>query len=77
MLHQLCIQANLQKWALMNEPIIHLFYYTQRLSNKDILLPITESLSRFFNDLTFKNIRRINTEDRFIMLEEKLYELSD
>lgn len=77
MLHQLCIQANLQKWAVMNKPIIHLFYYTQRLPNKDILLPITNSLSTFFNDSTFRNVRRINLEDRFIMLEEKLYELSD
>lgn len=77
MLHKLCIESRLKKWALMNEPIIHLFYYTQRLSNKDILPSIAKSLSIYFQDSAFNNIRQMTLEDRFIILEEKLYETSD
>lgn len=73
MLHQLCIKEKFKKWALMNEPIIHLFYYTQRLPNKDILSLISKSLSIYFQDLTFEEIHMTNLEDRFIILEEKLY----
>lgn len=77
MLHMRCINTKFKKLALMNEPIIHLFYYTQRLANKDILPPIANALSFFFHDPSFKNIRWTQFDDRLIILEEKLNELSN
>ncbi len=59
----------------MNEPIIHIHYYTQRFPNKDIIPLIANSLFNFFRDTAFNNIRRIQLEDRFIILEEKMYEI--
>ncbi len=68
---------NYSERALMNEPIIHLYYYTQRLPNKDILPLIANTLSIFFHDPFFENVRWTQLEDRFIILEEKLYEISN
>ncbi len=73
-IHNYCLQSGLSKWAVMSEPMIHIFYYTQRFPNKDILLPLSQKLGRFFNDNSFDNIRWLQPDERIISFEERISE---
>jgi hypothetical protein len=64
------------KWALMDQPIIHLFYFNQRLANRDILDDILNSLGSYFNDNSFGSIRRIELHELIINFNEQFKEMS-
>lgn len=76
-IHLTCQNEKKGKWAFMNEPIIHLFYFNQRLANRDILEFIIDSLSAHFNDSSFKSIARISTDELIINLNEGFKTLND
>ncbi|MDB5193395.1 MAG: hypothetical protein JWQ96_2958 [Segetibacter sp.] len=48
-----------EKWALMNEPMIHMFYRSQRSANHDLIELLQSSLSAHFKDEVFYNIERM------------------
>ncbi len=52
-IHNHCLETGKQKWAVMSEPIVHLFYNNHRLVNSDLLLPVCSSLSKHFKDDSF------------------------
>lgn len=52
-IHNYCLATGRQKWAIMNEPMLHLFYNNHRLINSDLLLPIGLALSKHFDDPGF------------------------
>jgi len=75
LLHLDCKKNGLSKWAVMNEPMIHLFYRTQRSANHDLIDKIIPALSEHFNDESFKKIERINPNHFDFLNEESLKEM--
>jgi hypothetical protein len=72
LIHKSCIEHGLRKFALMQEPIIHFFYANQRLPNRDLIAPFSDSLAYHFNDQSFAKILRAGNDDRVFSMEEKL-----
>lgn len=62
--HRKCLENKWQKWAVMNEPVIHLFYNNHKIINLDILEPISQALANHFNDEGFIK-DRITVEKQF------------
>ncbi len=62
-IHKYCYENNKQKWAVMNQPFLHLFYNNHRIINADLITPICKSLSEYFNDENF-------IEDRIQLKEQ-------
>lgn len=54
-IHNHCLVTQAEKWAVMNEPILHLFYNNHRVINSDLLLPVCRSLAKYFKDDRFVN----------------------
>lgn len=52
-IHRKCLENKWQKWAVMNEPFIHLFYNNHKIINLDILEPISHALANYFNNEGF------------------------
>ncbi len=75
LLHLDCRQNGLEKWAVMNEPMIHLFYRTQRYANHDLVDLVMPALAAHFQDDEFKNIERITPYHFHFLNEEHLKEL--
>lgn len=65
-----------EKWAVMNEPMIHLFYRTHRFANYDLIDLVAQSLCRHFNDDRFMKIERMSTHHLSLLAEEHLKEVS-
>lgn len=63
-IHRKCLKNKWQKWAVMNEPFIHLFYSNHKIINLDILKPISHALANHFNDEAFVK-DRMNTDKQF------------
>jgi hypothetical protein len=64
-----------EKWAVMSEPMIHLFYRTQRIANRDIVAPIAQSLAAHFGDERFRKIEHIDSDHFGILANEGLGEM--
>ncbi len=75
LLHQHNLKMNKEKWALMNEPMLHLFYRTQRKANHDLIDLLQDSLSAHFSDEAFNRIARMQPADFALMAEEALKEI--
>lgn len=58
-IHRKCLKNKWQKWAVMDEPLIHLFYNNHKIINLDILEPISHALANYFNDDGFVKDRII------------------
>ncbi|HEU4554487.1 MAG TPA: hypothetical protein VFS25_16695 [Chitinophaga sp.] len=76
-IHQTCQAEGRARWAVMDQPMLHLFYFNQRLANRDIIDPVAASLSGYFNDESFKAISRITMEELTINLKEEFKTLHD
>jgi hypothetical protein len=63
LLHEYCKSLNKEKWAVMNEPMIHLFYRTQRKANADITKELLPVLAGHFNDDAFRTITPFDDKD--------------
>lgn len=50
MIYLKCRDEQYQKWAVMDQPVIHLFYNQQRQINHDLLNEIAASLASHFHD---------------------------
>jgi len=74
LMHRTCRDKNFTKWALMDEPMAHLFYRTQRHANAAMLPALKEVMAGFYNDASFRNISPITHEDMMPLLEEILVE---
>ncbi len=62
-IHQYCLENNKQKWAVMSQPFVHLFYNNHRIINSDLITPICKSLSDYFKDDDFiKNRIRLKKQ---------------
>lgn len=72
LLHQECMDNKLTKWAVMNQPMVHLFYFLQRGANKGLVAPAAEAFASFFKDESFTAIRYVDPEERAIMLSEEM-----
>lgn len=72
LIHKICQKELLTKWAVMDEPMIHLFYYTQRIENNDLLDGIGKSLAQHFQDDRFLNIEYSTWEEKVAQQEESL-----
>lgn len=70
-IHLTCQNKGLAKWVIMKEPMIHLFYFNQRLANRDILDDIINSLSSYFKDESFRSIKRIGLNELMINMSEE------
>jgi hypothetical protein len=55
LIHEYCHKFGLRKFALMNEPMGHLFYYTQRIPNRLMLPKIKASLAGYWNNPRFRH----------------------
>lgn len=75
LLHLDCRQNGLEKWAVMSEPMIHLFYRTQRHANHDLIDLLLPQLSNHFRDDDFKTIERIAPNHFDYLNDEHLKEL--
>jgi hypothetical protein len=75
LLHLDCKKNGLTKWALMNEPMIHLFYRTQRSANHDLIDKIIPALFEHFDDESFKHIERISPNHFDFLNEESIKEM--
>jgi hypothetical protein len=76
-IHFTCADNGKGKWVVMNQPIIHLFYFNQRLANRDILDPIINALCSHFNSGVFKSITRIGTDELILNLSESVKALNN
>lgn len=75
LLHLDCKKNGLTKWAVMNEPMIHLFYRTQRSANHDLIDKIIPALSQYFGDESFQHIERISPNHFDFLNEESIKEM--
>lgn len=75
LIHETCRNRRLKKYAVMNEPIIHLFYNTQRQSNKELIHLISKELGKYFNDERFNKFKKMDAEDVSLMITEKVKNL--
>ena len=71
LIHKYCIRYNKTKWAILSEPMIHLFYQNQRIPNRNILIQIEKSLRDYFNDPGFE-IQKYTLEENMVVIMEKL-----
>lgn len=53
LIHEYCQKNRLRKFAVMNEPMGHLFFYVQRLPNRLMMPQIKESLAAYWQDDRF------------------------
>jgi hypothetical protein len=72
LINKYCLKYRKRKISLLSQPMLHLFYFTQRVCNRDILPLIANSLSQYFDDDSFINIRYQTLEERIIELQEEL-----
>lgn len=72
LLHHKGLETKREKWALLNEPMIHMFYRTQRITNHDLIDLLQKSLSQHFNDDAFNNIERMLPIHYVMMADEHL-----
>lgn len=63
LMHEYCKALGKEKWAVMSEPMIHLFYRTQRQVNAPLFQQLLPELARHFNDRLFTTIQPMNHED--------------
>lgn len=77
LIHLKCKENNLEKWAVMNQPMIHLFYYIQRIPNYELLDLVAPELSKYFDNPVFNTIRRVKPEERQLMIQEKTNTIED
>jgi hypothetical protein len=71
LLHIVCKETGKEKWAVMSEPMIHLFYRTQRLANAALIKPLIRELATHFNDPAFLDIEPFADKD-LESIEDKL-----
>lgn len=62
-IHDLCQKNDLLKLAVTDQPIIHLFYFCQRVANRDLIDEVSKTLGSFFNDGRFLTLVRKSLED--------------
>jgi hypothetical protein len=75
LLHLDCRKNGLTKWAVMDEPMIHLFYRTHRSANHDLIDKIIPVLSQHFGDESFRDIERISPNHFDFLNEESIKEM--
>lgn len=75
LLHKKGLETKREKWALMNEPMIHMFYRTQRNANFDLIDQLQETLANYFNDAAFRSIQRMLPIHYAIMGEDHIQKI--
>ena len=75
MMHIYCCKNNKTIVANLSAPFVHLFFYTHRLENKDLLNTIKDIYQTWLNipfPISICNDREIENENRLRFLESKL-----
>lgn len=75
LLHEHCRRLGLQKWALMDEPMIHLYFRSHRRVNAALIEKLLPVLARHFNDESFHELPRLTREDLLLQITEQLTDL--
>ncbi len=75
LIHKHCQDQNLTKWAVMHEPAIHLFYYVQRVPNKDLIKLIAARLTHYFGQDSINKIQWQTEEEKIAALSEQVNSL--
>lgn len=76
-IHRNCLRNKLQKWAVMDEPIIHLFYTNHKIINLDILEPISHALTNYFSDGSFVMDRTIIEKQFSSAIKQQLLSMNE
>lgn len=71
LIHEYCRDNKLRKFALLHQPLLHLYYHVQRISNAYLVPDFIKSFSAFFHDSSFEAISQITVEDRIVDMDER------
>ncbi|HEX2536159.1 MAG TPA: hypothetical protein VHK69_20605, partial [Chitinophagaceae bacterium] len=75
LLHLDSLEFRREKWALMDEPMLHLFYHSQRHANGDLIETLAPALADFYGDDRFRAIERMTPQHFSILQEATLKEV--
>ncbi len=70
LIHLKCNEKGLGKWAVMKQPMIHLFYFVQRVPNYELVDLVIPELAKHFSSTVFNNLRRLKPEERQLIIQE-------
>ncbi len=77
LIHEYCQTNKLRKFAVMSQPMLHLYYNNQRLINAYLLPQFITHLSAYFKDESIKDIKLATIQDQSFELEDQLKTLKD
>ncbi len=77
LIHEYCLANNLKKFAVMSQPMLHLYYNNQRLINAYLLPQFITHLSTYFKDESIKDVKLATIQDQSFELEDQLKTLKD
>ncbi|HRE51956.1 MAG TPA: hypothetical protein PK339_11070 [Flavitalea sp.] len=77
LIHEYCQANKLRKFAVMSQPMLHLYYFNQRLINAYLLPEFIKHLSVFFKDESILDVKLATAEDRAYEVEDQLKTLKD
>ncbi|HTF28189.1 MAG TPA: hypothetical protein VK625_05050 [Flavitalea sp.] len=76
-IHRYCLANKLRKFAVMSQPMLHLYYNNQRLINAYLLPQFIKHLSAYFKDESIKDLEFATVQDQAYELEDQLKMLKD
>lgn len=71
-IHLYCKSNDLLKIAVMNQPMVHLFYFVQRKANISMIPAFASSFSDFWSDTSFTHYPKFDAETQLMMQLEEL-----
>lgn len=81
LINKYCFDNALDKWAVMSEPIIHLYYYTHRTTNYDLSELVANELADLFNDTkiiaSHQKAMSCRNEEAGVMLSQINYRINE
>lgn len=75
LIHEYCRDKQLKKFAIMNEPMGHLYYFVQRKPNSDLIPLFAESFSKYWQDEIFQHYPKYNVETQMMIQFEENVEI--
>lgn len=71
-IHLHCKSKHLCKIVVMNQPMVHLYYFVQRKSNADLIPQFARSFSNFWKDDSFLDYPKLSIESELMVQLEEL-----
>lgn len=66
-IHLYCQQQQLKKIAVLNEPMVHLYYFVQRKANAHLIPKFAQSFTEYWGDASFLNYPKFEHETQLMM----------